>query len=357
MLGVEAQLENLKALIEQAYDRANCSEQTNETSLVNYSLSLADQALLKARLRHLEGQDKDCTLHFHVARLRLGVALHHMDGPKAVSEKLSSPGSDRINALGEAIVEFKSVVEWKNLILEEDLQKWFVESVDLFEDALNQLRFDDTKAAEATAVGGLLLHRHLRFVIEDENGETFSPMRQKGYKLSLAALSIAAQIDSLRQVRHLMLRAGAARRLFKERFSEEHSRMEAAIFACISALVDRNERKLKRLSVDAHAQILTLRALLDENLEAGEETSTSEREQVLDPVKFKELGNKLTSALRGKVADSEVLVLRLKALQSTYEELYKKYQSCKPFASSDKFATAQFLLEKLRLLFGQARLF
>src|ERR1019366_3725682 len=158
------------ARIAAAHKRSEPGGHDQFSELINNNLIDADQSLLDARMTHSEGNHKKCSFHCQMTTLKLELALRHMEkGGGDSGLHLSGKAQEYISLLITGIVEFKTLIEWKNCNLRPAVKQWFVESVELYEDALNHLRFEKPKAAECAALGGLLLQDYICRAAEDEH--------------------------------------------------------------------------------------------------------------------------------------------------------------------------------------------
>lgn len=363
-MAMELQINNLKALIDQAYIQADKGGYVADQSLVHANLSAADEALLKARTQSGDRNQNSSKVQFHIARLRLSVAQRHMENKSsATKEKFSGTAQIYTNELAERIVKFKTVAEWMNCPLTEQQKKCFVEVAELFEDALNEMRFYKNGNAEIKALGGLLLQYYLCCTVEEQIPEPLSLMKRTRNKAATTAASIHSLIENLRQVRQLALKSasGAAA---SGPWTKQFSAAEQSLLAAIDAFTAENDKILKDHTLDVHAAIIKLRNMINIQNErndsapaAPELVEDKPKNILLDHKTFNHEAEVVNQAIKDKVDDPELLSLRLQAIQRLYGDLLemRKYSYSNQTAAVITSIKAE--LERVKLIYRQAQLF
>jgi hypothetical protein len=370
----ESQLNNLKARIDEANERSDSCCQGQFLQLITNNLVSADQSLLQARMHHSQGNHSQCAFHYQLAALQLGLALRHMTSTgRDTKHQFSGKAQEYINLLGTGIIEFKTVIEWKNCKLREEVRQWFVECVDLHEDALNQLRFGKPKAAECTALGGLLLQEHICRAAQDEHfGQVSIVGKCARTKLPAEAAAIFNLTERLSKTRRtIMLKSGFLGHKFTEQFLKAHSESETTLIDAISAFAGDNKQSLKRLVLEAQFKMGALDRLVAESKQLSEQGDADEMEaqtgkdtamgeaggSIVSPELFAHQASLLQQILKERVDDRQLLSLRTLSLASDYRSLHRAYVVGE-YGRADKFVgRTRVGLEKLRLLFLQAQLF
>jgi len=366
----DAQLDAIKARIDEIFFRFDKGDGGHNIELVHHNLASAYDCLQKARQAHSQkNHDAAAVYHSKEALLYLNLAILHENGRESKKTVPASRVHRYIDLLGSGIVQFKTVIEWKNCQLGESVRQWFIECAELHEDALNQLRFGNEQAAEFAALGGLLLQDHVYLKAElEHSGQLCLRSQRHQIKLSGNAAQIAALTQHLNQARQsTLLRTENLPAKVGHQILETCEAAEKALIESIAAFADDNKTSLKKCI----SQTQTLTAKLDQLLieaaqlryyddrEEGTQSALSieEKEMLIDPQAFETQANILHNVLKERVDDPELVRLRTLSIIRAFNELHKSYQK-KDQSRVMKYLTAtRTELTKLRLLLSQAELF
>ncbi|MBU6454143.1 MAG: hypothetical protein KGS72_20350 [Cyanobacteria bacterium REEB67] len=345
--------------------------------------NLAVQHLLEARRINLEarraldqGNRKKSDTLLRLATFQLGLAAEHTRTKAALKrgskkEFFSGMPQQHIFLLRQGILEFKSLVEWKNCTLRQNLKAWFIEIVELYEDALNYLRTDKASAAEHAALAGLLLHEHLCLVAQAEHYDQLSisglcarnKLPADAFEIYKVCLTLHKSRRKLNQrLPHLIPAA-------QTEAGQARDRVEEAFVQAIFAFAAENKKGLAEKLLATHTGLATIDGIIlaslcndgsevqvdfelqakNSNNRAGNHAAT-EADFARDAKTFQDL-------LSERVDDRELLSLRVRTITKRFEDLCRQHQAGKQKDTITLAVLARADLEKLQLLLSQASLF
>ncbi|MBS1990420.1 MAG: hypothetical protein JSS83_07875 [Cyanobacteria bacterium SZAS LIN-3] len=368
----KASLDKLQARIDQAREFVSACEHAQFCEQAETHLISAEQSLVQARTSGMDGMQSRSRSEAQLAEVHLRLALRHMHIEAAViPEKFADTAQEYISLLGGGIVEFKTVIEWKNCRLGPAVKRWFVECVEIHEDALNFLRTGSAESAEFTALGGLLLHAHICYAAEQEHpGEVSLANKCERLRLPGEASTIFNLIKRVNKARQkFLLKPVRSEEKLMKKFSTAFARAEKDLIGTIAAYGDNNRGGLQKLMLALRTSVADLDGFLVEigrrpdNLDADEDTASPAAEKLREPdndvtpEEFKQIADELKLLLEDRVDDRELLRLRTFAACQSYSYAYRAFLCADWNRAHRLMDGARSDMEKLEMLFLQAQLF
>ena len=374
----EADFDKLQAQLDAAQIACQNQAQTQFSQLIARHLLAANQTLIAARQSEVAGKHKVSAAQRKITLYHLDLAASHAKATgKPVREHFSGKAQQYARLLISGIIEFKSLVEWKNCTLRPALKAWFIETVDLFEDAMNYLRFNKMAEAERAALAGLLLQDHVCRAAQDENlGLISIAGRCAKFRLPSEATNLRNVTEILSQTRRKILKGeDAVDQTIREKMHTAYEAAEIIFIEAIMAFADDNKKSVQTKLLAVHTHISTVdqitieyQHLLKDHLlrehAADEGTLRSAKASAQDlamtltaVAQFEHEMNSLQQALETRVDDAELLHLRIMAISRFYRLLHKAYGE-NNYKETIMFAiSARAELQKVHLLLLQAELF
>ncbi len=366
-----ANLDKLQAHIDQIRDRVSSGTQLQFNELSENRLVAAEQSLLQARSNLIDGDHKKCEFQTRMAdAVQLRIAIRHLEHTNSNSpDRFSGKAQEYIGLLSEGIIEFKTVIEWKNCQLRPGVRQWFVECVEMHEDALNFLRFGGKQSAEFAALGGLLLQAYICNAAEHEHqGQLSIAGKCDKVKLPKNADVIYGLIKRLSRLRRAgYLNLALLNEEQNQEFAQAHEEAETALIEVISAYGGDNGPTLRKTLLTLQTRIADIDRLMVEwrstskgAAATGEKKGSGrarEPEAFVLPTAFEKKANGLKHLLKDRVDDKEYLSLRILSVCQTYERSYRAYLAADRSRAWRLIDSAKSDIDKLELLFMQAQLF
>ncbi len=374
----DKQIEELKSRIDEAQYSSRQGSNPDLTTLIKDNLLAADKALLKARQHNQDKHHNNFSYYFRLAELRLALAKRYMEPNSKPSNQHMKPQKvgtiqELINQLDTRLIDFKTIVEWKNYSLPPSLERCYIDCIKLREDALAELLAGRQTAAKKSAQAGLILLEYISLASADDRiGQTLTAKNYSQVQLPKDAEPIRSSINKFRAVRRLL---GLSKLLFEQRIpmglSKAAENAEDALVDSIWAYARDDKASLEKAMLGNHFRIGSLEHNL---LQAIHSLENDEADEIVSlPPKimgeflamskdgFERQACTFFHAVKERVLDKQALGDLTVSIWQNYKDMHDYYLTLESMADSAGLIKiyaeiGKADLKKLRLLLSQAKI-
>jgi hypothetical protein len=280
---------------------------------------------------------------------------------------------DLINQLDTRLIDFKTIVEWKNYSLPPSLERCYIDCIKLREDALAELLAGRQTAAKKSAQAGLILLEYISLASADDRaGQTLTAKNYAKVQLPKDAEPIRSSINKFRAVRRLL---GLSKLLFEQRIpmglSKAADNAEDALVDSIWAYARDDKASVEKALLGNHFRIGSLEHNL---LQAIHSLESDEADEIVSlPPKimgeflamskdgFERQACTFFNAVKEQARDKQALRDLTISIWQNYKDMHDYYLTLESMADSAGLIQVygemgKADLKKLRLLLSQAKI-